>query len=289
VPCPRVGIRIKPLTSPGAQRAIRTLDLFVSTLVDRGGGAFPEPFLVSIPAVTHPEQVSTIAQLAGTLETRLGLPRGTLRFELGFSEPQVLFDESGGQLPALVAGSAGRCVVVRLEAPAIARALGSRDPSAADGVRDLARLTLAGTVPISYGSSPELPHGGLRRNESLERYGAVHAAWRAHFEAVTRALRLGYPLGWDHDAGQIPARLAAVTSWYLTNYPTLRAELADAIEQTRATDPPDRLIAGQRLLDELLLGLDCGAVLVEDLEGSGLEPEDLVTRSFRIALERRRR
>ncbi|MEQ1568857.1 MAG: hypothetical protein ABMA64_24680 [Myxococcota bacterium] len=286
MPCPRVGIRIKPLTGSEAARALRTLDLFVSTLLDRGPG-FPETLVVSVPLVVHPDQVAAIVLVLGTLESRLGLVRGTLRLELGIDDPSGLFDEGGGgQLAGLISAAGGRCASIRLDPAAIARSLGSRDLTSVEPVRDQARLWLAPTgVPLSYGASPDLPHGGRRDGD---RAAAVHAAWRAHADAVSRNLRQGYTWGWDHDAGQIPARLAAVTVYFRQLLPTLRTELAYALEATRWDDPPYRFALGQRLLDEVLVGLDAGALSPDDLSELGLEVEVLSTRSFRIAIERRR-
>ena len=78
-------------------------------------------------------------------------------------------------------------------------------------------------------------------------------------QEVTRALREGYPWGWDHDAGQIPARLAAVTAHYIQLIPTLRAEV----------DVPVGRI-GPRLRTELRIGLDSGALLADDFAGTPL-------------------
>lgn len=270
---PRIGIRIAPLSGGTAARAFRTLDLFVSTLCERAG-AIPEPFVVSIPGLTHEDQVSAIVQVAGTLETRLGLPRGCLRLELGLSDAESAFDETGSfRLPVLVAAASGRCAALRIDASAVARSLGTRDPASATALRDLARLALAGqSVPISWGASPDLPRNppqpaqsGDRRappRDAPERYALVHAAWRTHAEQVTRAIRDGYPWGWDHDAGLLPARLAAVTAHYLQLLPTLRSEV---------DVPSDRI--GVRLRDELRVGLDCGAISADDFVGTVLHAE----------------
>ena len=41
-----------------ARRALRTLDLVVSGLAARTGGAVPPGFLVTLPKITAPEQVA---------------------------------------------------------------------------------------------------------------------------------------------------------------------------------------------------------------------------------------
>jgi hypothetical protein len=166
-----------------------------------------------------------------------------------------------------VGASGGRCDVVRIDASSMARALGARDGAAAEVARDVVRLSLAGLgIPISWGTSPDLPRsGGVRSSqEAPHRFGQVHAAWRAHAETVTRAIREGYSWGWDHDAGQIPARLAAVGAHYRQILPTLRQEVLQTLAGSPAT-------ASAPVLDEVRIGLSCGALALEDLAGTGFE------------------
>ena len=52
---PFIGIRIKPLTEEQKNRAIRTLDLFITSLLKKTTGKFPDNFVVTLPKVTIPE------------------------------------------------------------------------------------------------------------------------------------------------------------------------------------------------------------------------------------------
>src|SRR5438105_4964071 len=54
---PFIGIRIKPLTEELRERSLRTLDIFVTTLVEESGGRLPANFVVTLPKVVMPEQV----------------------------------------------------------------------------------------------------------------------------------------------------------------------------------------------------------------------------------------
>src|SRR5690606_18462621 len=56
---PFVGIRIKPLEGKLLHRSLRTLELFVATLVDTAG-RLPPNFVVTLPKISVPEQVSTL-------------------------------------------------------------------------------------------------------------------------------------------------------------------------------------------------------------------------------------
>src|SRR5262245_13424556 len=53
---PFIGIRIKTLSEELRERSLRTLDIFLTTLVDETGGALPENFVVTLPKITVPEQ-----------------------------------------------------------------------------------------------------------------------------------------------------------------------------------------------------------------------------------------
>ena len=75
---PYVGIRIKAFTEELKARAVQTLDIFLTTLVRETGGRLPDNFVVTIPKVTVPDQVSALAQLLDQLERHLGLPERAL-------------------------------------------------------------------------------------------------------------------------------------------------------------------------------------------------------------------
>src|SRR5213075_660882 len=49
---PFIGIRIKPFNEELRARSIRTLDIFVSTVLDQAGGKLPDNFVVTLPKIT---------------------------------------------------------------------------------------------------------------------------------------------------------------------------------------------------------------------------------------------
>ncbi len=58
---PFIGIRIKPFTEEMKERGLRTLDIFLTTLVKETKGRLPNNFVVMLPKVTIPEQPKTLA------------------------------------------------------------------------------------------------------------------------------------------------------------------------------------------------------------------------------------
>ncbi|HEV7586635.1 MAG TPA: hypothetical protein VGO40_00800, partial [Longimicrobium sp.] len=69
---PFIGIRIKPYTEELRQRSTRTLDIFLSTLLQESGGKLPDNFVVTLPKVQIPEQAAALADVFDTLEPKLG-------------------------------------------------------------------------------------------------------------------------------------------------------------------------------------------------------------------------
>src|SRR5438445_7356541 len=77
---PFIGIRIKSFSAELGERALRTLDLFSSALARRTG-SLPPGFVVTLPKVVSPDQVSVLIDAFEELEPRLGLSRGALKME----------------------------------------------------------------------------------------------------------------------------------------------------------------------------------------------------------------
>ena len=69
---PFIGIRIKSLSGELHRRALRTLDLFVTTAVEMGG-RLPSGFAVTLPKIQDVEQVLVLGEAMAELEQGLGI------------------------------------------------------------------------------------------------------------------------------------------------------------------------------------------------------------------------
>jgi len=106
---PFIGIRIKPFNEELKQRSARTLDIFLSTLLEKTGGKLPDNFVVTLPKITIPQQATAFVDLLKLLEKANGLRPGTLKLELMVEQPQTIFDVNGNcPLPAMIAECDGR-------------------------------------------------------------------------------------------------------------------------------------------------------------------------------------
>ncbi|HEU4338055.1 MAG TPA: aldolase, partial [Nocardioides sp.] len=105
---PFTGIRFKGFEAPTRSRGVRTLALFLATLVE--DGPLPATFVVTLPKVTAVEQVEALVHVAARLESALRLDDGILRFEIQVETPQSILGPDGSALVArMVHASGGRC------------------------------------------------------------------------------------------------------------------------------------------------------------------------------------
>ena len=304
---PFIGLRIKSLSEELFARSARTLERFLLTLLEHTGGRLPEPFLVTLPKVTVPEEVSALARMLEVLEREGGLAPGLLKMELMVETPQSLFDREGRlALPDLVARAAGRCVGAHFGAYDytasfdITAAHQRLTHPACDLARQLMHLSLAGTgVALSDGATtlmPVGPHkpgaGPLTEAQRQENRDGVHRAWRLMHAHVRHALTSGFYQGWDLHPAQLPVRYTTVYAFFLEELDAasrrLRAFIDKAAQATLHGDQFDDAATGQGLLNFFLRGLACGALTEEEARGAGLSAEELRSRSFLHILTGRR-
>jgi citrate lyase beta subunit len=288
---PFIGIRIKPFTEALAARAIRTLDLFLTTLVTRSSGV-PETFVVTLPKVTVPSQVATLARLLSLIESRHGLHAGALRLELMIETPQSIFESSGScAIPKLIEAAEGRCRGLHFGVYDYTASLNitaqyqSMVHPACDYARHVMQVIAAGRgLLLSDGATNIMPVGGDPQ--------VVRRAMRLHFEHVQRSLEHAYYQGWDLHPGQLPTRFAAVYAFFLQGFEPaaerLRNFVAKAAQATLVGDVFDDAATGQGLLNFFLRGVNCGAFTEEEACSTGLTLEELRGRSFVKILDNRR-
>ncbi|HKH49258.1 MAG TPA: phosphoenolpyruvate kinase [Thermoanaerobaculia bacterium] len=307
---PFIGIRIKPFTEELRDRSVRTLDLFLTTLVRETGGRLPEGFVVTLPKVTIPEQVTALADLFDLLEPALGLPSGALRFEIMIETPQSILNERGiSSLPLLADAARGRCVAAHFgvydytASSNITAAWQSMDHPVCDFAREMMQVAFAGTgIWISDGATnilPVPPHRAAKEGPALtqaqveENRTAVHRAWRLHHDHMRRSLIGGFYQGWDLHPAQLVTRFATVFEFFLEGLDAasdrLRNFVQKAAQATLVGEVFDDAATGQALLNYFLRAVNCGAITEEEaLERSGLSLEELHGRSFVKILEHRR-
>lgn len=295
---PFIGIRLKPLSGELYRRSLRTLDLFVSTLAARAGGRLPDPFYVTLPKITHPEQVSVLAKLLKMLESKGRLKPGSLKIELMIETTQSVLNPDGtSALLGLVRAAGGRCIGAHFGTYDYTAALGitaahqHMTHPACDFARHVMQVSLAGTgIRLSDGGTnilPVPPHADDPGGSST-----VHRAWKLHVQHIQHSLEHGFYQGWDLHPAQLPTRYAAVYAFFLEGLKPasarLKAFVDKAAQVTLLGDIFDDAATGQGLLNYFLRGLNCGAITEEEAKATGLSLDELKSRSFVKILEGRK-
>ncbi len=303
---PFLGIRIKPFNEDLKARSIRTLDIFITTLVEKTGGRLPENFVITVPKVQIAAHVTAAAKVCALLEKKLGLPDGALRLELMVETPQSIIDAEGRcPLIGFVEAAGGRCGSVHFgvydytASFGITAAYQAMGHPACDFARTAMVVALAGTgIQISDGATnilPVAPHAGegITDEQRKENHEVVHGAWRLAFNDTLHSLRNGIYEGWDLHPAQLVARYAAVYSFFLGGLPAASGRLKAFVEKAALAslfgDVFDDAATGQGLLNFFLRGIACGAITEDEALATGLTLEEIRTRSFlKILLGRRK-
>ena len=302
---PFLGIRIKSLDGGLERRSASTLDLFLTTLLERSGGRLPEPFIVTLPKVTSPEQVEALCELLALIEQAHGLEIGTVRVELMIELTATLFDAQGRFALPRLADAAGPRLFGAHFGPYDYTA--SNDITAAHQRMDhpscqlalqLMKIAYSGQpLFLSDGATNVLPvplHRGdkLKKKHRAENERAVHDAWALSYRHIRGSLENGLYQGWDLHPAHLPVRYAATYAFFLEGFDAAAARLRNFVEQaaqaTLVGDVFDDAATGQGLLNYFLRALNAGAVSLDELEVTGLTREEISTRSFAKILAGRR-
>jgi hypothetical protein len=303
---PFLGIRIKSLSPELRGRALRTLDLFLTRLVGATGGELPSGFRVTLPKVVSLEQSSVFGDALGTLESRLGLAEGAIKSELMIEITRSVIDEEGRvQVGRLIRAAGDRCDAAHFgtydytASCQITAAYQGMTHPACDFARHMMQVALAGTgVWLSDGATNVMPvpiHSGddLNAQQREENEGAVHGAWKLHFDQIRHSLVHGFYQGWDLHPAQLVTRFAAVQAFFLQSMEAAAERLANFVEMaaqaTLVGDVFDDAATGQGLLNFFARAINSGAISEEEAaRRTGVSAEELRQRSFLKILERRR-
>jgi len=297
---PFIGIRVKTFSDECKVRSMRTLDIFLTRLAEKTGGKLPPNFIVTLPKVTTPTQVSTFVKILENLEARLGFARDSLKMEIMIETTQSIINHKGeNTVPLLVAAAGGRCrsaIFGTYDYTAscnITAAHQSHTHPACDFARHVLQVSLAGTgITISDGATTSMPIGPhkaardavLSPQQMDENRAVVHGAWKLHYDNIMHSMRHAYYQGWDLNPGQLPVRYAAVDTFFLSGLQDasarLNAFLNKAAQATLVGNTFDDAATGQGLLNFFLRGMACGAITEQEVLATGISLDELRSRSF---------
>src|SRR5262245_15639357 len=294
---PFIGIRIKPLTRDLAARSLRTLDVFLTELLDKTNGRLPDNFVVTLPKIQSKTDVDTLVDMFEVLEDRLDLEAGSLKMEFMVETTQSIFDPRGRSiLPRLHRAANGRLTGAHFgtydytaNCDITAAHQRMRHP-ACDFAKHMMKVAFAGTgVQLSDGATnimPVAPHRGkdLTEDQKKDNRAAVFSAWRLHADDVRHSLVNGFYQGWDLHPAQLVPRYGAVYAFFLDGLAPASERLRNFVEKaaqaTLVGDVFDDAATGQGLLNYFLRGIACGAVTEQEALATGLTIEEIRGKSF---------
>ncbi|MGI5350862.1 DUF6986 family protein [Streptomyces sp. CA-250714] len=262
------GIRMKCMEAAVRDRGIRTLDIFLTGLMEAGG--LPGGLVLTLPKVTYPEQVTAMVRLCEEFEKARGLGVGRIGFEIQIETTQSILGADGRATVArLIDAAEGRATSLHYgtfdysASCGVSAAYQAMDHPVADHAKAVMQVAAAGTgVRLSDGSTNIVPTGDQAQ---------VHDAWRLHHSLVRRSLARAYYQGWDMHPGHLPTRYAAVYAFYREGMRRAGERLAAYVGQAGG-DVMDEPATARALSGYLLRGLDCGALdAAEVSEVSGLD------------------
>jgi len=305
---PFIGIRIKPFNEELYARSRRTLDIFVSTLLEWTNGKLPDNFVVTLPKITTPEQVAALSDLFDLLEKQSGLAAGSLRMEMMIETTQSIINREGRiNLPLLLDAARGRCLAAHFgtydytASCSITAAHQHMMHPVCDFAKHMMQVSFAGTgLWLSDGATNIMPVGPHRPTEDSpltqdqidENRAVIHRAWKLHYDHIQHSLIGGFYQGWDLHPAQLPTRYAAVYAFFLESLDAASERLRNFVEKAaKATligDVFDDAATGQGLLNYFLRAINCGALGEEEaLRLSGLTLDELRSGSFMRILKNR--
>jgi citrate lyase beta subunit len=305
---PFIGIRIKPFNEELRARSIRTLDIFVSTVLAESNGKLPDNFVVTLPKITTPEQVAALSEIFDLLEKQTGLAAGSLKMEMMIETTQSIINSEGRiNLPLLLQAARGRCIAAHFgtydytASCSITAAHQHMMHSACDFAKHMMQVSFAGTgIWLSDGATNIMPVGPHRLTEDNpltpeqieENRSVIHRAWKLHYDHIQHSLIGGFYQGWDLHPAQLPTRYAAVYAFFLESLDAASERLHNFVEKaakaTLVGDVFDDAATGQGLLNYFLRAINCGAVTEEEATKlTSLTHDEFISASFVKILKNR--
>ena len=303
---PFCGFRVKSFQKETRNRAVRTLDLFLTNLLEKCDGNLPENFVVTLPKITRGEEVEILSELLDEFEKKNDLANGAIEIEIMIETPEAIVNERGEiALRKIVEAGKGRVAAAHFGAYDYTASFGISGAhqhlrhEACNFARQMMQIALAPlSIRLSDSVTIEMPvpiykGENLTRDQTKENTRVVHKAWRTHFNNVTNSLINGFYQSWDLHPAQLAARYAAVYAFFLESKDAQGKRLKNFIG--RATQAAltgnvfDDAASANGLVNFFKRAFDCGALSETEIAAAtDLTIEELNDASFAEIMESRK-
>ncbi|HRH45787.1 MAG TPA: aldolase/citrate lyase family protein [Pyrinomonadaceae bacterium] len=293
------GFRIKSFQTETFQRAVRTLELFLSNLLRKTNGVLPENFVVTLPKITCTEEVTVLGELLAEFEKQNNLVPNSIKIEIMIETPEAIL-----KIRNLAEAAKDRILAAHFGAYDYTASFGITavhqhlKHDACNFARNVMQNALSPLgIRLSDSVTTEMPvpiHKGenLTNQQLKENKRVVHQAWRLHFNNVTHSLTNGFYQSWDLHPAQLVARYAAVYAFFLESFDEqknrLKRFLDKATKATMSGNQFDDAASAQGLLNYCIRAVSCGALSESEvLNATTLSLDELNSGSFVKIMEGR--
>ena len=295
---PFCGFRVKAFAPETHARGVHTLNLFLDNFLTKTKGKLPSNFVVTLPKVSHRDEVAELSRRLTRIESDAHLPPNSIGIEIMIETPRAIIDEKGRVgLAGLIEASTGRCKAAHFGAYDYTSALGISGAhqhlrhEACNFARQMMLVTLSPLgVRVVDSVTSRLPvvihkEAKLTEGQKDDNRQSVHAGWREHFENVTSSMANGFYQSWDLHPNQLVARYAAVYAFFLRSRDTDGARLSGFVEKATQANMTgstfDDAASANGLMNFFRLGLDCGAFSPAEIKkATSLSAGEIRTLSF---------
>ncbi len=293
------GIRIKSFQAETFVRSVRTLELFLSNLLQKTNGILPENFVVTLPKIIRAKEVTVLDKILLEFEAQNNLAPNSIKIELMIETPEAILN-----IKDLANAAQNRIVAAHFGAYDYTASFGITavhqhlKHDACNFARNVMQIALSPLgIRLSDSVTTEMPvpiHKGehLSVQQLKENTQVVQQAWRLHYNNVTHSLINGFYQSWDLHPAQLVARYAAVYSFFLESLDEqsnrLKRFLDKATKATMSGNQFDDAASAQGLLNYFIRAVSCGALTENEvLAATTLTLAELSSGSFVKILESR--
>ena len=266
---PFIGIRIKPFTEDLKDHELLALRHFCLDARRRNRRQIARQFVVMLPKVTIPEQITALIDLFEVIEANSDLESGALKMEIMVEQTQAVMSSEGkNPLRSFMDAARGRMVAAAFgtydytaSCNITAKYQAMAHPSATFAPHDARRARPHGPHAFADGATNVMPVGPHRGDaltpvQILENMDVVHRAWKLGYDHVRHSLYNGFYQGWDLHPAQFTVRYAAVYAFFLESYEDAASRLRNFMQAAA------RVTLSGDIFDDAATGQACTTTLL---------------------------
>lgn len=295
------GLRIKALNKTYLKRSLRTLEIYISSLLENSNGRMPRYFIVTAPKIESPVEAKILNRALTEIEQKFNLPANSVYADLMIESPSAVI--SGGKLNIgnIIDAAGERCLAINIGIYDFTSMLGvaAQSQEYKHPFAGLLRLLLKMEIVqkriyLSDGATHILPveiygkeKDSAHPNDALRSANrdAIHKAWRLAYNNNLHSLYYGIYQGWDLHPYQLIPRYVALYKYFLNDLSNsierMKNFLGSDTNQSLTSHFFDDAASALGLYNYFVKAASCGAITDDDIKPLGLTCNDFVKKTLR--------